>query len=339
MFSKVVNVAVVGAHGIAGEALLDVLALRQFPIGQLYILGHGDMVGESIQYDNNSYRVADAGGFDFSKAQLVFLASDESDSADIIPQATGAGSFLIDVTSQTGFVTELPPILVGVNEHAVTECIEQRYFRNPGSTSILIWQVLKPVYDLLGIERLDVMVLQAVAAQGRQGVAELAGQTARLLNAQPIETSIYPAQIAFNVLTDSRVEPDTGFSEDEVRVITEARRLLGDESVVVNPIFLTVPVFYGDTLVSTLIARDPCDLEAVTQLWNNHSGVKFLPTTADKFPTPVSVATSDEIHICRVRQDPVDPRGMTLSIVADCSRAGLARNGVQIAEILVKGYL
>jgi aspartate-semialdehyde dehydrogenase len=337
--SKTFDIAVVGATGIAGEALLDQLAARRFPIGTLYALGNEDAVGERVQYGEGSIRVADIAGFDYSLVQLVFLAPDESDRADIIPRAIEAGCYVIDVTSQAGFETDLPPVLAGVNEHAIASCIAQRYFRNPSCASMLIWPVLKPIYDLFGIDRVDVTILQAVSGRGRQGLEELASQTANLLNAKPIEIATFPAQIAFNAISYAEVEQDSEFSADEMRIMSEARILLGDAAVIVNPIFLTIPVFYGDCLVCTLILRDPGELEEVIQAWNRNKEVKFQPVSADTFPTPVSTAGSAKIHICRVRQDPVDPRGLSLALVGDCSRAGMARNSVQIAEILVKDYL
>lgn len=332
------DIAVIGATGITGEALLDQLITRDFPVGSLYVLGDEDTVGERVPYGDGSLRVVAAAGFEFPKAQLVF-AADETVDPDLIRQALGAGCHVIDVTGRSSFGTDLPPLVAGVNEHAIAACATQRFYRNPSCTSILLWKVLKPVYDLCGIERIDVTVLQAVSERGRQGIEELAGQTARLLNVQPIESGIFPGQIAFNVLGDTGIEAESGFSPQELQIMAEAKQLLADDSVIVNPTFLTVPVFYGDTLVCTLWTLDPCDAETIVRQWSDVEGVKFLPASADNCPAPVNMAGSAEIHVTRLGPDPVDPRGLKVCLVADCSRAGLARNSVQIAEILVKGYL
>ena len=339
MTSKSIDVAVIGAAGIVGEAVLDQLVERDFPVGRIHALGGEESAGERVEYGDSTLRVEAAAGFDFTTVSLVFVASEEADDSTWIARAIDAGCHVIDVTGRSEFTTDLPPVVAGVNEFVIDECAAQRYFRNPSCTSIFLWQALKPVYDLCGIERIDVTVLQAVSDRGREGVEELAGQTARLLNAQPMESKIFFDQIAFNVLADTGIDAESGFTHQEIRLRIEAKRLLADDSVTVNATFLTVPVFYGDTLVCNVLTLDPCDPDTVTAQWREGSGVKFLPASADTCSAPVTMAGSNEIHVTRLVPDPVDPRGLKVCLVADCSRAGLARNSVQIAEILVKGYL
>ncbi|HID49233.1 MAG TPA: aspartate-semialdehyde dehydrogenase, partial [Chromatiales bacterium] len=175
------DIAVTGATGITGEAVLDQLLSREFPVGNLHLLGEQDAVGERVPFGDGSLRVVAADGFAFPKVQLVFAAGEARD-PDLIARAIEAGCHVIDVGGRSGFETDLPPVVAAVNEHAIALCATQRFYRNPSCTSILLWKVLKPVYDLCGIERVDVTVLQAVSERGRRGIEELAGQTARLLN-------------------------------------------------------------------------------------------------------------------------------------------------------------
>lgn len=338
--TKKIDVAVIGATGIIAEALIDILEQRNFPVEKFYPLETSDAVGERVTFKGSSITTQDAFGFDFSAVQLVFLAGEKILNAEIITRVVETGCFIIDAGLHTSLEQSLPPIIAGVNDNLITSYVDNRIITNPSCTSILLWRVLKPIYDYMGIERVDATVLKAVSGSGRGGVEELAGQTANLLNARPITSKVFPAQIAFNVLPVIGDMQDTGFTTDEIKIIAESKSILGDDSIIINPALLTVPVFFGDNLVLNLICRDPCDIEEVESLWNQVNGVKFFVDSADNSPTAVTMAAGiDTIHVSRVRRDPVDPRGLTLCLVADCTRAGIAINSVQIAEILVKSYL
>jgi aspartate-semialdehyde dehydrogenase len=200
---------------------------------------------------------------------------------------------------------------------------------------------LKPIYDAVGIERINVCTYQAVSGTGKEAIEELARQTAELLNGKPTENKVYPRQIAFNCLPQIDVFMDNGYTKEEMKMVWETRKIMGDDRIQVNPTAVRVPVFYGHSEAVHIETREKIDLETARALLRNAPGVKLLDERKDGgYPTAVTEAANhDPVYVGRIREDISHPRGLNLWVVSDNVRKGAALNSVQIAEILVKSYL
>jgi aspartate-semialdehyde dehydrogenase len=200
---------------------------------------------------------------------------------------------------------------------------------------------LKPIYDAVGITRINVATYQAVSGTGKAAIEELARQTAQLLNGQGAKASVYPRQIAFNVLPHIDTFQDNGYTREEMKMVWETRKIFGDESIQVNPTCVRVPVFYGHSEAVHIETRDKLDAETARQLLSAAPGVTVMDEQVDGgYPTPVSdAAGKDDVFVGRIREDISHPLGLSLWVVSDNVRKGAALNSVQIAERLVSEYL
>jgi aspartate-semialdehyde dehydrogenase len=200
---------------------------------------------------------------------------------------------------------------------------------------------LKPIYDAVGIARINVCTYQAVSGTGKKGIDEVAAQTARLLNGQPIESKVYPKQIAFNVLPQIDVFLDNGYTKEEMKMVWETQKILGDSAVKVNATAVRVPVFYGHSEAVHIETLKKIDAHAVRLLLEKAPGVKVLDERKNGgYPTAVTESSGhDDVFVGRIRDDISHPQGIDLWVVGDNVRKGAALNSVQIAEVLVKNYI
>lgn len=200
---------------------------------------------------------------------------------------------------------------------------------------------LKPIYDAVGIERINVATYQAVSGTGKEALEELANQTANLLNGRPVECKVYPRQIAFNVLPQIDVFMDNGYTKEEMKMVWETRKILGDPEIQVNPTCVRVPVFYGHSEAVHIETRDKISAEQARSLLAAAPGVVVLDEhKPGGYPTPVGDASGkDAVFVGRIREDISHPRGLNLWVVSDNLRKGAALNSIQIAETLIQGFL
>ena len=200
---------------------------------------------------------------------------------------------------------------------------------------------LKPIYDAVGIERINVATYQAVSGTGKEAIEELAGQTAKLLNGQDITAEVYPKQIAFNVLPHIDTFQDNGYTREEMKMVWETQKIFGDAGIQVNPTCVRVPVFFGHSEAVHIETVDKITAEQARALLEQAPGVTVIDERADGgYPTAVTdSAGKDAVFVGRIREDISHPRGLNLWIVSDNVRKGAALNSVQIAESLVSTYL
>ena len=257
------------------------------------------------------------------------------------PKAVAAGCVVVDNTSQFRYDDDIPLVVPEVNPHAIARHTNRGIIANPNCSTIQMVVALKPIYDAVGIERINVCTYQAVSGTGKEAMKELAAQTAQLLNGQPVEPRVYPNQIAFNVLPHIDVFQDNGYTKEEMKMVWETRKILEDDSVQVNPTTARVPVFYGHSEAVHIETREKITAQTARQLLENAPGVVVLDKHQDGgYPTAVTVsAGSDPVYVGRIREDISHPRGLNLWVVADNVRKGAALNSVQIAETLVRDYL
>ena len=336
--SKTYDIAVVGATGAVGETMLAILAERKFPVGTVYALASERSAGERVAFGSKFLTVQNLADFDFSKVQIGLFSPGASVSEVYAPIAADAGCVVIDNTSQFRYDDDIPLVVPEVNPHDLEMRHNRGIIANPNCSTIQMMVALKPIYDAVSIERINVCTYQAVSGTGKGAIKELAAQTARLLNGQPIEEpKEYAKQIAFNVLPHIDVFQENGYTKEEMKMVWETRKILGDETIQVNPTAVRVPVFYGHSEAIHLETREPIDADHARQLLAAAPGVTVLDERADGgYATAVTEgANNDATYVSRIRNDISHPNGLNLWVVSDNVRKGAALNSVQIAETLV----
>lgn len=339
--SKVYNVAVVGATGAVGEAMLSILEERQFPVGEVYVLASSNSVGKRIPFKEGSLRVDDLANFDFSKVQIALFSPGASISEIYAPKAAAAGCIVIDNTSQFRYDDDIPLVVPEVNPHKIAEYKNRGIIANPNCSTIQMLVALKPIYDAVGISRINVCTYQAVSGTGKEAMEELGKQTLNLLNLQPIKPSVYPKQIAFNVLPQIDVFMENGYTKEEMKMVWETQKILGDANVLVNATAVRVPVFFGHSEAVHIETRSKISADEVRALLQNAPGITVVDERRDGgYPTAVTDSSgNDDVFVGRIREDISHPLGIDLWVVGDNVRKGAALNSVQIAELLIKDYI
>lgn len=338
---KKYNVAVVGATGAVGETMLSILEERNFPVGEVYALASSRSEGKRIPFKGSHLKVQDLEKFDFSLAQIGLFSPGASVSAVYAPIAAAAGCIVIDNTSQFRYDDDIPLVVPEVNPEKVADYKNRGIIANPNCSTIQMLVALKPIYDAVGIKRINVCTYQAVSGTGKDAINELAQQTAALLNGKPITTSVYPKQIAFNVLPQIDVFQDNGYTKEEMKMVWETRKIFGDENILVNPTAVRVPVFFGHSEAVHLETERKIDAKTARALLAKAPGVTLMDERKDGgYPTAVTESSGhDSVFVGRIREDISHPLGLDLWVVSDNVRKGAALNSVQIAEELVKNHI
>ena len=341
MNAKTFDVAVVGATGAVGETMLSILAQRKFPVGKVYALASERSAGKTVAFGNRELVVEDLAEFDFGKVQIGLFSPGASVSAIYAPKAAAAGCVVVDNTSQFRYDDDIPLVVPEVNPQAIAQYTRRGIIANPNCSTIQMLVALKPIYDAVGIERINVATYQAVSGTGKEAIEELAHQTAALLNGKPVECKVYPKQIAFNVLPHIDAFMDTGYTKEEMKMVWETRKIFGDESIMVNPTTVRVPVFYGHSEAVHIETREKISAEAARELLSGAPGVTVLDKREPGgYPTAVTESSGrDGVFVGRIREDISHPRGLNLWVVSDNVRKGAALNTIQIAEVLAQEYL
>lgn len=340
MMSKKYDVAVVGATGAVGETMISILEERNFPVGTLYPLASSRSAGSKVEFKGHYITVQDLAQFDFSKVRIGLFSAGGEVSAIYAPKAGAAGCVVIDNTAHFRYEPDIPLVVPEVNPHAIAGYRTRNIIANPNCSTIQMLVALKPIHDAVGIERINVCTYQSVSGTGKEAIEELAGQTAALLNAKPIEPHVYPKQIAFNVLPHIDVFQDNGYTKEEMKMVWETHKIFEDDSIHVNPTAVRVPVFYGHSEAVHIETRKKITVTQARALLEQAPGVVVLDERKPGgYPTAVTEAAgNDPVYVGRIREDISHPRGLDLWIVADNVRKGAALNSIQIAEILIKDY-
>lgn len=339
--SKTYDVAVVGATGAVGETILEILSERKFPVGTVYPVASSRSAGKRVAFGDKQLVVQDLETFDFSQVEIGLFSPGASVSRIYAPKAAAAGCVVIDNTSEFRYDDDKPLIVPEVNAHAIKGYKETNIIANPNCSTIQMLVALKPLHDAFGISRINVCTYQAVSGTGKEAIEELGGQTAKLLNGLAIEPSVYPKQIAFNVLPHIDDFMDNGYTKEEMKMVWETHKIMEDSSIKVNPTCARVPVFFGHSEAVHIETHKPITAIQARELLNQAPGVVVIDERKDGgYPTAVTEsAGTDAVYVGRIREDISIENGLNLWIVSDNVRKGAALNSVQIAECLVQDYL
>jgi len=335
------DIAVVGATGAVGESMLSILAERKFPLGKVHALASERSIGKTVQFGNRDIAVSDLADFDFSQVQIGLFSAGGSISAEFAPKAAAAGCVVIDNTSHFRYDDDIPLIVPEVNADAIAAYKDRGIIANPNCSTIQMVVALKPIYDAVGIERINVATYQAVSGAGRRAIEELVRQTATLLNGRPLEIEGDAKQIAFNAVPHIDTFQDNRYTKEEMKMVWETRKIFADDSILINPTAVRIPAFYGHSEAVNIETKDKISAEKVCELLRDAPGVTLLDGVGTgEYPTAVTESSgTDPVYVGRVREDISHPRGINLWIVSDNIRKGAALNSVQIAEILAKNHL
>ncbi len=331
------TVAVVGATGAVGETMLAILEERNFPVGKIIALASERSAGSTVTFRNREVVVQDLATFDPAGVDFALFSAGGSISKEFAAKFVEKGAIVIDNSSAFRYDDDVPLVVSEVNPEAARNP-PRGIIANPNCSTMQMLVALAPIHRAVGIERINVATYQSVSGGGRSALEELGRQTAAILNFADPSPSRFPVQIAFNLIPQIDDFLDNGYTKEEMKLVWETRKILGDDRIQVNPTAVRVPVFYGHSEAVHIETREPITADAARALLESAPGVVVVDErVAGGWPTPVTHASgTDAVYVGRIRQDISHPRGLNLWVVANNIRKGAALNAVQIAELLVK---
>ena len=329
------NVAVVGATGAVGEAILEILEQRRFPIKNIYPLGSPRSAGSTIIFNGRTLTVGVLDDFDFSVVDLSLFSAGASVSAEYAPKAVNSGSIVVDNTSNFRRDPDIPLIVPEVNLHALDQ--HRGIIANPNCSTIQMVVALKPIYDAVGIKRINVATYQAVSGAGKRAIGELMAQSASILDGKPVQAEEFPTQIAFNAIPQIDIFQENGYTREEMKIIWETKKIFEDETILINPTAVRIPVFHGHSEAVHIETHAKITASQVRDLLSSAPGIKVIDERKPGgYPTPFTdAANEDQVFVGRIREDISCATGINLWIVSDNIRKGAALNSIQISEELL----
>ena len=329
------KIAVVGATGAVGETMLSILAERKFPASEVIALASERSAGSKVDFGNHKLTIQDLATFDPAGVDFALFSAGGDISREYAPKFAAAGAIVIDNSSAFRMDADVPLVVSEVNPEALAS-IPRGIVANPNCSTMQMVVALKPIFDAVGITRINVATYQSTSGAGRSGAEELGRQTAALLRFEDPNPTRFPVQIAYNLIPQIDAFTDNGYTKEEMKLVHETRKILGDESIQVNPTAVRVPVFFGHSEAVHLETRDKITATQARALLEKAPGVEVIDNpAAGEWPTPVTHASgTDAVYVGRIREDISHPRGLSLWVVSDNIRKGAALNAVQIAELL-----
>jgi aspartate-semialdehyde dehydrogenase len=337
--SKEFRVAIVGATGLVGETLIQVLEERNFPVSELHLVASNRSLGKRYDFKGRNLSVKELATFDFSTVDIGFFSPGAEVSREYAPKAAAAGCIVIDNTSEFRYYDDVPLIVPEVNPHTIGQYKNRGIIANPNCSTIQLVVALKPIHDAVGIERINVATYQSVSGAGKEAVEELVQQSIALLSGKgPVQPHVIPKQIAFNCVPHIDRFEENGYTREEMKIVWETRKILEDPSIRINATAVRVPVFYGHSEAVSIETRTRITPEEARTLLQKAPGVEVLDDLRPGgYPTAATEAANrDTVYVGRIRQDASTDRGLNLWVVADNVRKGAATNSIQIAEILAQ---
>jgi aspartate-semialdehyde dehydrogenase len=330
------RVGVLGATGLVGTTILDVLVERGFPVAELVPFASERSAGKRIEWNGTSLECRELSEESIQGLDVVLSSAGGSVSAEWAPRLVEAGAVVVDNTSHFRMHDDVPLVVAEVNPDAVEG--HGGIVANPNCSTMQMVVALKPLYDEAGIERLVVSTYQAVSGTGKGAIDELLGQAqAALADKDPV-AAIYPHQIAFNALPQAGSFPyGDDHTDEERKLINETRKILGDDSIRVSATCVRVPVVTGHSEAVNVETREPLSPERARELLEAAPGVSVVDDpSAARYPMAIEAAGRDEVFVGRIRRDPGNESAIDLWVVSDNLRKGAATNAVQVAELLIE---
>ncbi|OGW22358.1 MAG: aspartate-semialdehyde dehydrogenase [Nitrospirae bacterium GWA2_46_11] len=328
-------VAVVGATGAVGNEMIAVLEERNFPIEKLRLFASERSEGNTFQFEGSEIPVETLNEDSFKGIDIALFSAGAERSKIWASIAAKSGCVVIDNSSQWRMDPEVPLVVPEVNAHDISR--HKGIIANPNCSTIQMVVALKPVHDAARIKRVVVTTFQAVSGTGKKAMDELLQQTADLLNFKEIQKNVYPHQIAFNVLPQIDKFLENGYTKEEMKMVDETKKIMGDNTIRVTATTVRVPVFRCHSeSVNIETERKMTSNEVRSVLAKAPGIVVFDAPEKSVYPLPIDVAGKDLVYVGRIREDESIDNGINMWVVSDNLRKGAALNAVQIAEELIK---
>ncbi|MCX7822127.1 MAG: aspartate-semialdehyde dehydrogenase [Syntrophobacterales bacterium] len=335
MSSEGYHVAVVGATGAVGTMMIRILEERNFPVRSLRLFASSRSAGKRLKFKDTEIPVEELKESSLRGVEIALFSAGASVSRTFGPVAVSSGCVVVDNSSAFRMNPEIPLVVPEVNPHSLKN--HRGLISNPNCSTIQMVVALKPIRDVAGIKRIVVTTFQAVSGTGQRAVVELEQQVKAWVKGESMERSVYPHQIAFNCLPHIGSFLDNGYTEEEMKMVNETRKIFEDPSIAVSATTVRVPVFYGHSESVNVELKSPLSPEEARNLLAKAEGVTVIDDPKNNlYPMPIHAAGQDKTMVGRIRKDLSVEHGLSMWIVADNVRKGAATNAVQIAEILVR---
>lgn len=340
MGNRSYNVAVVGATGVVGHEMINVLEERNFPVKEIRLLASTRSAGEKLEFHGEDVTVEVLNESSFKGVEIGLFSAGGSISERFAPIAAKEGCVVIDNTSAFRMDPQVPLVVPEVNSHAIDQYRNKNIIANPNCSTIQMVVVLKPIHEAVRIRRVVVSTYQSVSGTGKEAIEELEQQTRAIFTQQEIGVNVYPHQIAFNCLPHIDVFLENGYTKEEMKMIHETKKIMEDDTIRVTATTVRVPVFYSHSESVNIETEKKITPQEVRDLLSKAPGVVVEDDPSlFKYPLAIYAAGRDETFVGRIREDESIETGIDMWIVSDNIRKGAALNAVQIAEILVDKYL
>ncbi|GIW47013.1 MAG: aspartate-semialdehyde dehydrogenase [Deltaproteobacteria bacterium] len=334
------NIAIVGATGAVGQEMIKILEERNFPVGELKLLASERSKGREVEFKGEKLIVEQLEENSFKNIHIALFSAGASRSREYAPKAVQSGAVVIDNSSAFRMEPDVPLVIPEINPHRVADYRKKGIIANPNCTTAITLMALKPLHDIARIRRVIASSYQAVSGAGAQAIEELRLQIRAWLEGKPLETKVFPYQIAFNLIPHIDSFLENGYTKEEMKLHNETRKILEDESIQVAATTVRVPVFRAHSVALNIETERKITVEQARKAIEDFPGIKLVddPYSA-KYPMPIEAAGKDECFVGRIREDYTIPSGLNLWVVGDQLRKGAALNAVQIAEILIRDYV
>ena len=334
------NVAVAGATGAVGGAMLDVLARRDFPIRELRLLASHRSVGKTLKFKGEELPVQILTKDSFSDIDVALFSAGAARSLEFAPAAAEAGAVVVDNSSGFRMEPDIPLVVPEVNAHAIARYKKRGIIANPNCSTIQMLVALKPIYDKAGIKRIVVSTYQAVSGTGAQAIAELKEQVRAYAENRPMVAEVYPHRIAFNCLPHIDSFLPTGYTKEEMKMVHETHKIFEDSSIGVTATAIRVPVVFGHSEAINIETGEKITADETRKLLADAPGIKLVDNPENfEYPMAIDCEGNFETLVGRIREDDTIDNGLNLWVVADNILKGAALNAVQIAEVVIRDYL
>ena len=333
------KVAVVGATGVVGREMLNILHERKFPVSELVALASRRSIGRDVMFGDQKIKVKALEDFDFRGTDIALFSAGGATSKEWAPRVAAQGAIVIDNSSQWRMDPDVPLVVPEVNADAIAGYTRKGIIANPNCSTAQLVVALKPLHDRAKITRAVVATYQSVSGAGNEGVTELERQTKQILVNDPVVREKFTKQIAFNVIPHIDVFMDDGYTKEEWKMTAETKKIL-DPKIKLTATCVRVPVFIGHSEAVNLEFEQPISAEEAREILSTAPGVQVLDRREDAgYITPLECAGDYNTFVSRIREDFTVENGLALWVVSDNLRKGAALNAVQIAEALAARHL
>lgn len=332
--ARELNIAVVGATGAVGAAMLSILAERGFADATIHALASERSLGKTVDFGQRSLAVDVLDDFDFETVDFALFSAGANTSLQHVPRASAAGCIVIDNTSAFRLDEEIPLVVPEVNGDLLEDVPAGAVISNPNCSTIQMLMAIAPIHAIAGIDRINVATYQSVSGAGQKGMEELAQQTMARLSFKDVEPSAFAQPIAFNAIPVIDTMQDNEYTREEMKLHWETRKILRDERIGVNATAVRVPVFFGHSEAVHLETREDVGMDEVRAALSRAPGLELVgdEDPANQVTAVTHAAGKDAVYVSRLRRDHSHPRGINLWVVGDNVRKGAALNAVQIME-------